>query len=276
VRILSTLALLLCGGLAEAEFAFDLRQTISGHPSMVQKTTEITSHVFISGGKIAKVQNQIAQIVDHDSNLLTLVDYRDKKFATSNLNDALRNRDLEIDGQSGPDYRVELIHSGQAAQWDGRPVKRAVFRVQITSDPGPGEWLYTVDSSVAPPSDFEQTRRAIASTDDRYDQELDAEIQTLVFMNIDRFKGVQKARKGDSEKGSLVIHSIAELRLKKGAPLLDTIGQGLVGEPLIRMEMEVTDFSLSPVDFSIFLVPPGFEQVDIRELFAQQDRRAYQ
>jgi hypothetical protein len=276
MRIVATFSLLLCASQARGEFAFDLRETVSGHPSLVLKTTEITSHMFISGGKIAKLENQIVQIMDHDSSLLTLVDYRDKKFATLNLTEATRDRDLGFDQQFGQDIRIELVQAGQTTEWDGRPVKRDVFRIQINSAPGPGEWLYTVDSSTAPPPDFEQTSRAIASTDDRYDQDLDAEIQTLVFMNIDRFKDLQKARKGDHEKSSLVIHTIAEFRLKKGAPLLDSIGPELAGKPLITREMEVTDFSLSSVDQSVFLVPPGFERVDMHELYVQQDLRENQ
>jgi hypothetical protein len=276
MRILSALALLLCAGHARAEFAFDLRETISGHPSMVRKTTEITSHMFISGGKIAKLQNQIVQIIDHDSSLLTLVDYRDKKFSTLNLTEGTRDRDLRFDQKFGQDIRTELVQSGQSAEWDGRPVKRTVFRIQINSDPGPGEWLYTVDASTEPPPDFEPTSRAISNTEDRYDQDLDAEIQALVFINIDRFKDLQKARKGDTGRSALVIHSVAQFRLKKGAPLLETIGQELAGQPLITEEMEVLDFKLEPIDFSIFLVPPGFEQVDMHELFVQQDIRANQ
>jgi hypothetical protein len=80
----------------------------------------------------------------------------------------------------------------------------------------------------------------------------------------------------DAEKSSLVIHTLAEFRLKKGAPLLDSIGQDLMDKPLITKEMEVTDFSLSPVDQSIFLVPPGFEQVDMHELYVRQDLRENQ
>jgi hypothetical protein len=276
MRILSALGLLLCVGHARGEFAFDLRETISGHPSMVQKTTEITSHMFISGGKIAKLQNQIVQIIDHDSSLLTLVDYRDKKFATLNLTEATRDHDLRFDQKFGQDIRTELVQSAQPAEWDGRPVKRTVFRIQINSDPGPGEWLYTMDSSTEPPPDFEQTSRAIANSEDRYDQDLDAEIQALVFINIDRFKDLQKSRKRDTEKSGLLIHSLAEFRLKKGAPLLEPIGQELAGQPLITEEMEVVDFKVAPVDFSIFLVPPGFEQVDMHDLYVQQDMRANQ
>jgi hypothetical protein len=71
------------------------------------------------------------------------------------------------------------------------------------------------------------------------------------------------------------MHSVAELRLKKGAPLLDEIGQEFAGQPLITKELEVVDFSLSPIDFNIFPVPPGFEQVDMNELLVQQDIRAH-
>jgi hypothetical protein len=276
MRVVAAFAVLVCASPARAEFSFYLRETITGHPSLVLKSTETTSRIFVKGGKIAKLENQIAQIVDNEDGVLTLIDYRDKKFATSNLAQAQRDRDLHFDQQFPQDVRIELISSGQAAQWDGRETKRDIFRIKINSDPGPGEWIYTVDSSAAPPPDFEQTSRAAASTEDRYDQELDAEIQTLVFINIDRFKDIQKARKGESQKGALVIHSIAELRLKKGAPLLETIGQEFANQPLMTKEMEVVDFSLSPVDFNIFLVPPGFEQVELHELLVQQDIRAHQ
>jgi hypothetical protein len=212
--------------------------------------------------------------VDDENSLLTLVDYRDKKFATSNLSEAQRQRDLRLDQEFPGDIRIELITSGQPAEWNGRATIRDLYRIKINNDPGPGEWLYTVDWSTAPPPDFEQTSQAIAATEDRYDQELDAEIQTLVFMNNDRFKDLQKIRKAERKKPRLVMHSVAELRLKKGAPLLDEIGQEFAGQPLITKELEVVDFSLSPVDFNIFLVPPGFEQVDMDELLVQQDIRA--
>lgn len=276
MRILSVFALLLSASHARAEFAFDLRETISGHPSLVLKTTEMTSHVLISGGKIAKLQNQIVQIVDYENSLLTLIDYRDKKFATSNLGEVQRNRDLDFDRLFPQDVRTEVMETGKAGEWDGRSIKRDVYRIKINTDPGPGEWIYTVDSSAAPPPDFEQTRKAVASTDDRYSQELDAEIQTLTFMNIDRFKDIQKARNDVRDRNSLLIHSLAEFRLKKGAPLLDTIGPEFADQPLITMEMEVVDFRLAADDFGILFVPPGFKQVDIHELLVQQDIRFHQ
>jgi hypothetical protein len=274
MRMLSAFVLVMCASHARAEFVFDLRETVTGHPSLVLKSTETNSRIFIRGGKIAKLQNQIVQIVDDENNLLSLVDYRDKKFATSTLSEAQRRRDLWFDQRFPGDIRIEAIASQQPAEWDGRATKRDVYRIKINNAPGPGEWLYTVDWSTGPPPDFEQTSRAIAATDERYDQELDAEIQTLVFMNRDRFKDLQKVRKGQSKKAGLVIHSVAELRLKKGAPLLDTIGQELADQPLITKELEVVNFNVSPVDFNIFFVPSGFEQVEMNELLAQQDIRA--
>lgn len=125
-----------------------------------------------------------------------------------------------------------------------------------------------------PPPDFDQTSQAMDLTGERYDQELDAEIQTLVLINVDRFKDLQKARKDDHQKNGPVIHSVAEFSLKKGAPLLDTIGQKFAGQPLVTMEMEVVNFNLSAFDDNIFLVPPEFEQVDMHELLVQQDIRA--
>jgi len=274
MKPLTALALLSCAASARAEFAFDLRETISGHPSLVLKTVETTSHMVILGGKIAKIQNQIVQIVDNENNLLTLIDYRDKKFATSSLAEAQRNRDLQFDQQFPQDIRIELVKSGQPAEWDGRSVKRDVFLVKINSEPGPGEWLYTVDSSTAPPPDFSQTSSAMASTEEHYDQELDAEIQTLGFMNMDRFKDIQKARKEESPKNTLVLHTLAEFRLKKGAALLETIGQQFADRPVITKEIEVVDFRLAADDTNVFAIPPEFEQVDMHELLVQQDIRA--
>ena len=236
----------------KAEFAFDLRETISGHPSMVLKTTESTSHVFVSGGKIAKLQNQIVQIVDHENSLLTLIDYHDKTFATANLAAAQRDRDVLFDKQFPQDIRSDLVSAGLPAEYEGRKVTRDIFRININSEPGPGEWLYTVDSSTAPPPDFEPLARSAELTEAHYDQELDAEIQTLAFIHIDRFKDILKARRAQNQRPALLIHSVAEFRLKKGAPLLETIGQELVDQTLIVMEMEVVDFNFSAIDFSIF------------------------
>jgi len=275
MRILPVLALALYAGHARAEFAFDLRETVTGHPYFVLKSTEVTSRIFIHGGKIAKLQNQIMQIVDDENSLLTLVDYRDKKFATSTLGEIQRQRDLRFDQKFPGNVRIEAVTSGQRAQWEGRAIMRDVYRVKINDDPGPAEWLYSVDWSTGPPPDFEQTGRAIAANDDRYDQDLDAEIQTLVFMNNDRFKDLQKVRKAQGKKSGLVLHSVAELRLRKGAPTLDTIGQEFADRPVMTMELEIVDFSLSGnVDFRVFLVPPEFEKVDMQELLEQQDYRA--
>jgi hypothetical protein len=284
MRILSTLVLLLCACRVQAEIRFELRETISGHPSMVRKTTETTSHMYIRGGKIAKLQNQIVQIVDNENSLLTLIDFRDKKFATSTLGEAERNRDQMFDQNFPQDIRMELISSGEKAEWDGQATKRDVFRIQIDSEFGQGECIYTVDSIAAPPPEFEPTGKAMDATERNYDQELEAEIQTLFFIHTDRFKDIQKARKGESQKSSLLIHSVAEFRLKKGAPLLDAIGQELADQTLMTHEMEVVNFRSSPAEYvlgdpggmDVFLVPPGFDQVEMHELLVQQDIRANQ
>ena len=51
MRIFAAWALLVCADVASAGLAFDVRETISGHPGLVLKTTETVVHVFIDGGK---------------------------------------------------------------------------------------------------------------------------------------------------------------------------------------------------------------------------------
>jgi hypothetical protein len=273
VRVLSAI---LFTGLLRADIAFDLRETISGHPSMVRKTTEITSHIFIKGGRVARLENQIVQIVDNENSQLTLIDYRDKKFATEDLSEAKRNRDFHFDQEFPQDIRIELISSEQPAEWEGRKTRRDVFRIKINTDPGPGEVILTVDKSAEPPRDFQSTIEASKSAESRYDQELDAEIQTLAFINMDRFKDIQKARQGEGPAGGLTLHSMAEFRLKKGSPLLETIGEQFADQVLMTKEMEVVDFSFGNVDFNVFMVPQGFEKVEMHQLLVQQNIRQNQ
>jgi hypothetical protein len=277
--------LLLWAGTAQAELSFDLRETITGHPSMVLKPTETTAHIYIQGGKIARRQNDIVQITDTEINLVTLVDYRDRKFATSSLDEVRRNREKDID-QLSPGFRStgesvssklkagEPVPSGQPAQWDGQAATRDVIRIEIMGEPGPAEWLLTIDSADNLPG-WEASRRPLEATEARYDQELDAEINTLVFMNPDRFKDILKIRKTRNQRAAIPIHSVAEFRLKPGAPLLETIGPDLAGQPLITKELEVLDLKSSGVDFNIFLVPPGFEQAEFGDLLIQQDLRVF-
>jgi len=62
--------------------------------------------------------------------------------------------------------------------------------------------------------------------------------------------------------------------LKKGAALLEPIGQQFADRPVITKESEVVDFRLAADDVSVFAIPPEFEQVDMHELLVQQDIRA--
>ncbi|MBZ5609491.1 MAG: hypothetical protein LAP38_14615 [Acidobacteriia bacterium] len=271
--LLPTLALAFCALPSRADLSYDVRETTIVHPSLGMKTKESLARVMIKGGSVAVRQNDIVEVVDSQLNLITLIDYRTQTFATSNLDEVERDDDKGFD--SIPQgIRSELVQSGQAAVWNGVAVKRDVSRTVMTGSEAPGEILASSDWVDDIPA-FAEQRSALEAGDKRHVQELEAELQTLIFEHPDRFADGLKVRKSAAGVSGFQIHSLTEMRLAADAPMLKAIGSESAKRPIMSVETEVMNLNAGDVDPGVFLVPRGFNKVEFRELLAQKYMRRH-
>ena len=258
---------------ARADLSYDLRETTIAHPSLGFKTKENIVHVVIKTEMVATRQYDMVQVVESEANLITLIDYRTKTFATANLDEINRADDQGFDSiQEG--VRSELIVSGQAAVWNGTPVKRDIARTAITGGEAPGELLVTSDWVEDVPG-LADSRRSLEAGDHRHAQDLEAQIQIMFFQHPERFADGLKIRKNAQGRGAFQIHSLAEMRLAADAPMLQAIGPEYKNRPIMSVETELTNLSADQADGSIFLVPSGFNKVDFTGLLREQYMRRH-
>jgi hypothetical protein len=237
------------------------------------KSKESLAHVMIQGASVAIRQNDIVQVVNAKLNLITLIDYRTRTFATSNWDEAQRGDDQGFDSIS-QGIRSALIQSGQATLWNGVAVKRDVARTVMTGGEAPGEILVTSDW-VDDVTAFAESRSALEAGDDRHAAELEAEIQTLVLAHPERFADGLKIRKSAAGHSAFQIHSLSEMRLAADAPMLKAIGPEYSGKPILSVETEVMNLKADEVDPGVFLVPPGFNEVEFKALTAEKYMRRH-
>jgi tRNA A-37 threonylcarbamoyl transferase component Bud32 len=165
--------------------------------------------------------------------------------------------------------RSELIQSGQASVWNGMPVKRDVARTVMTGGEAPGEILVTSDWVDDIPG-FAESRRTLESGEDRHVQELEAEIQTLVFAHPERFADGLKVRKNAAGRSAFHVHSLSEMRLAADAPMLKAIDPEHKNKAIMSVETEVMNIKAVDMGPATFLVPRGFEQVEFQVLLTEK------
>jgi hypothetical protein len=277
MNILRILAFAVCAIGARADLSYDIQETIVGHPALGIKTKESIQHVTMKGGVVAIRRNDMLEVIDTERNLLTLIDYRSRSFATANWDEVQRADDQGFDSLPGG-IHTELTQSGQPALWNGAAVKRDVLRGAISGGDAPGEFLVTSDW-VDDVAGFAESQGPLETADRRHWQEVEAEVETLAFAHPERFAELLKVRKeadGRSPHLCFEVHSLKELRLAPDAPLLKTVGPEYQKRPLLSIETEVMNLSADPVDPGAWLVPDGFEQVEFQVLLTQKVLRHYQ
>jgi hypothetical protein len=87
MKALSIILIAVFGASARAELSYGLRETTIAHPSLGFKTKENVLHVMVKSGVVATRQYDIVQVVESEGNLITLIDYRTKTFATASLDE---------------------------------------------------------------------------------------------------------------------------------------------------------------------------------------------
>lgn len=256
-----------------ADISYDVRETTTAHPALGLKSKETVAHVMFQGKRMAIRQDDMVQVVDAESNLITLIDYRTKTFATSNLDEVQREDDKGFDSiQAG--IRSELVQSGAPAEWKGLAVKRDVARNTLTGGDAPGEIVVTSDWLEDVPG-LQDSLAAMRPADERHTQEIYAELQTLVFEHPERFGDGLKVRKSALGRNGFQVHSLSQMRLAADAPMLKAIGPEYASRPILSEETEVVNLNAEPVDPGVFLVPDGFEQVEFMELLRQKYSRRH-
>lgn len=258
---------------ARADLTYDIRETRTVHPVLGMKNKVTVIHVVMQGERVAARQNDIVTMVDAPLNLIALIDYRTETFATASLDEVKRDDDLGFDSiQSG--IQSELVASGEAAIWSGFAVKRDILRTTMTGGEAPGEILITSDWVEDVPG-FAQTRQAMAAGDARYVQQLEAEIQILLFRHPDRFTDGLKIRKDAKGREGFEVHRLSEFRLAPGAPMLEAVGPEYTDRPIMSEETELLNLNSNEADPGMFLVPPGFTQVDFKDLLQEDYSRRH-
>jgi hypothetical protein len=276
MNIVRILALAVCAFAAQADLSYDIRETIVAHPALGMKTKESIQHVSMKGGVIAIRRNDMLEIIDTERNLITLIDYRSRTFATSNWYEVQRSDEQAFDALP-LGIHTELVQSGQPAVWNGAAVKRDVLRGAISGGEAPGEILVTSDW-VDDVAGFTESRSALEDADQRHLLEIEAEIETSVFTHPERFEDLLKARKDASGGVSHLyfqIHLLKELRLAPDAPLLKSVGPEYRRKPVLSIEIEVMNLSADPVDAGAWLVPDDFQPAEFQVLLAQKVLRQY-
>lgn len=249
---------------ARAELAFDIRQTISGHPAFVLKTSERVWHVQISGGMIAHLYpEEFTRVETIDSRQITLIDHRAKRFASRFRPSELGKQWTQPGSATGmAGVRVETLSAGVAAEWNGTAVKRDTIRIALQNAPGPGEWRLQLDVAENPPG-FDLVRQRLEFARRRKDIEIEAMVATLAASPAELLGDVSAAR--SRRTMGVPVRTIGEFRLAPGAPLLFEIGAALTGYPLMTVEAEVEKLTTT-VDPNAFLVPAGYAEVDFAAL----------
>ena len=253
-----------------ADLAFDLRETVSGHPHLVLKTTERTSRVSISAGRVARAQFDFVRIEEPAGNLVTLIDHRGKRFATARIDEAFRKNWTNPRPAAIAGVRMEAIQTGVPGEWNGSRVKRDVIRVSVPGAPGPGDWTWEMDIAENPPG-FEGSKQIIEFAAQRKDQDILAMINTLAAAETELLGDASKVR--ERQTFGIPVHSIAEFRLRAGSPVLAEIGQEYAGYPVMTLDAEVENFT-TEADARVFFVPPGYVQLEFPALARERAARA--
>lgn len=273
MRALPVLALAILTLPLRADLSYDLSETQTASPILGMKNKQNLARVMIKGGMVAFRMNDMVQVANSELNLVTLIDFRTKTFATSNIDEVQREDDKGFDSIDAG-INSELVSSGQPAVWNGLAVKRDVARTQIKGGQISGEVLVTSDWTDQLPGAAE-SRQAFAPDDDRHAQEVQAELQSLIFAHPERFADGLKIRKDAKGHDSFQVHMLTEMRLAPDAPLLQAAGPEYANRPILSDEIEVTNLSVEDVDPGVFLVPDGFEQVEFLDLLKQKHLRRH-
>lgn len=273
MRTLAVAVLALCAAEARADLSYDVRVTVVAHPILGMKTKESLAHVMLRGASAAVRQNDIVQIVEPERNLITLIDFRTKTYATGNLDEVRRADDQGFDSIAAG-IRSKLVQSGRPCTWKGVAVKRDVARTTMTGGEAPGEIVVTSDW-IEDVKAFEESKAAFEEADERHARDLDAAIQTLLLTHPERFADGLKIRKNAAGRGGFQIHSLAEMRLAEDAPMLKAIGPEYRDRPILSEETEVLRLDANPVDPAVFLVPSGFDKVDFSGLLEEMVARRH-
>jgi hypothetical protein len=268
MRILLVWALSL-GFVSGADFSFDIRETTIVNPIFGMKTKENVAHVAIQGGSVAIRQNDIVQVSNGDLNQITLIDYRTRTFATSNLDELERAGDHGFDSIQ-QNSKSELVISAQPSVWNGIAVKRDVARMVLTGGEAPGEVRVTSDWIESDPAGFAESRHALESAEEHHQQDIQTELHTLVFEHPGAFADALSIRKNAKGANSFQVHSLEEMRLAADAPILQTIAPEYRDRPVMSRETEVIGLNAGNVDPGAFLVPSGFTKVEFSDLLREK------
>jgi hypothetical protein len=257
--------------ISPAEMSFDVRQTITGHPALVRKTSERVWRVRISGANIATLDDEFTRVESIDSQQVTLIDHRHKRFASR-----FKHGSLQKKWASKPvpealnGVRVEMVDPpGAPASWNGKAVRRDTMRILIPNAPGPGEWRLQVDSAENPPG-YQPSLTAIQTAAQRKDLEIDAMVATLTTSSLELLGDVSGVRKRRSP--GLPVRSLAQFQLAAASPLIQELGIHLAGYPLMTVETEVENFQ-EGADPLAFLVPAGYSEVEFETLARERKNR---
>ena len=269
MRLLPVL-FVLAPAILRADLAFDLRVTISGHPHLVQKTTERTSRISIGAGRVAQAQFDFVRIEEPAAHLVTLIDHRGKRFATKRMDEAFLEKWANPPAGPMAGVRMEAVKTGVPGVWNGMPVKRDVIRLAIPNAPGPGDWTLEMDIAENPPG-FESSKQILEFAAQRKDADILAMIATLAAAETELLGDAGKVRV--RQTFGIPVRSIAEFRPRPGSPVLAEIGSEYAGKPVMTLESEVGNFT-TEVDAGVFLVPAGYAQVEFAMLARARAARA--
>lgn len=255
--------------LLRGELAYDVRETVTGHPALVLKTTERLSRVQIRDSAVARSYDEFVRVEDLDSRQITLIDHRHKRFASRYRQQELGKQWAKPAPQFMAGVRVETTGTGAPAMWNGGPVKRDTILISIPNAPGPGEWRLEVDVAGNPPG-YDTIKQRVEFARKRKDAEIEAMVNTLATGQLEHLVDVSRARAGRTM--GVPVRTLAQFHLAAGAPILAAIGAELAGYVLMRIEVEVENLTTT-VDPMVFLVPAGYAEVDFDLLKQEQARR---
>ena len=255
--------------LLRGELAYDVRETVSGHPALVLKISERLTRVQISGSLVSRSYDEFVRVEDLDSRQITFIDHRHKRFASRYRQSEVGKQWAKPASELMSGVRVETLGKGLPAEWNGAQVKRDIMRLAIPNAPGPGEWRIEVDVAENPPG-YDTVKERVAFANRRKDSEIQAMVNTLATEQVELLGDISRAR--TNRTAGVPVRTAAQFRLAAGAPILAEIGAQLAGHVLMSIEAEVENLTTT-VDPRVFLVPAGYAEVAYDLLKQERARR---
>jgi hypothetical protein len=254
--------------------SFDLWDYYDGHKLLIKHAHQRHRKVYISGAKMAIVENDIVQITDQDNDEITLIDHQTKRFARMTMR-AAKELDQKGFESLGTGMRMNVVESEVPDTWNGIRVRRTLIVAHVPAAmsglPADSEIRITQLTTTELPG-WHDVMERLRGHDARFDQELDALIQTMAASDLQNAKDVQAAR-AKVQTLALPVRSVSEVRLAPQSWVGNAVAD-LVGKSLMRIEEEISGLRGDPVDQSIFLGPPSdYEPMELKDMYQVRAQR---